>query len=212
MTKEQYEASFAYGDKESGFSSGKKGFADYFIDHIMVDDQSGITVVSEQQIQSDQVTFTAEGPAFVGMDYNDVLVARLEKSRVRWLLRLPKRQTSVWGGEHPAYSYGMLKDGNNLLILFNDNRNNHVRETVKKVVDFDQGSKVANVLFRVRPDGSFKKFNISDLVKTDETRKAYLTPGICWKRSEDVVILYAEQGVLSGKSTGRFLAVNLSGL
>ena len=210
VSKEQYQASYAYADKEGAFSSKKKGFADYFIDHVLVDDDGGITVVGEQQVESESLTFSAEGPGF-GLDYNDVLVARLEKSRVRWLLRLPKRQTPVWGGDHPAYSYGMLKNGEELLILFNDNLSNHERESMKSVADFNQGSKVANMLFRVLPDGNFKKYNISEQVRTGD-RKTYLTPGICWKVSDNQVVIYAETGVLSGKSSGRFIAVNLAEL
>ncbi len=209
INKEQYQASYAYGEKEGGFSSNKKGFQSYFVRKIIHHESGGVTVISEQQVESDQVQFTPSGPMY-GVDYNDILITRLENSRAQWVLRLPKRQYEVWAGKTAAFSFGIVENKEEILLFFNDNANNHLKEQVKTIATFSSSANEINLMVIVKPDGTFEKVNISSLIKTD-ARKSYLTPQICWKVTDEVVILYAEQK-LGNKSTGRFVAVNLNEL
>ncbi len=185
VSKDQYDAAYLYAEKESGFSSNKRKFGNYYIDEIILQASGDWRLVGEQQM---------DRPGTPQIEFNDILVADIpaKQSRLKTFMRVPKRQLGFYNQED-LFSYTSFKRNDGLFLLFNDSPSNHDDpEKLPRSMDLYTGdSRTAIAMFHIDEDGSWMRYNLAGALQAKGVQQ--LIPGRCRRLSNDKGLIYGEK-------------------
>jgi len=184
VNKDQYQMMHAYTDESGKYVSGTRQMRDYVLDHLVWDDEQGLTMVAEQRI------FLQDED-----NYNDIMIIQLDTNfQKKFTVRIPKKQSALWSIPDFA-SYQFLRRGQRQFVIFNDLVDNIPTEAglPKRIKEMDlflqgQRSRSGIHLVEIENTGRIKHQDLKPVIQAGADMG--LVPSMTRSDGDNVFLLY----------------------